>query len=160
VSWKTRLRARLLLTIDRLLGTRLVERELARQQAKIEQLVAHIEAVNRDLDAVAGGLAFFRLALCLVELKARSERDDLDDWLRFVLQSDGAALEAHKAGDESLLDSAIECLVKPRLAAIDAEPAGPGNYVYRLHPDWAAIIAHLGGTAVAPELMSWLEEQT
>ena len=71
---------------------------------------------------------------CLAELKARSKRDDLDDWLRFAPRGDD---------DEALLDSAIECLVKPRLAAIDDEPAGPGNYIYHLHPDWAAIIARL-----------------
>jgi hypothetical protein len=137
--------------IDRLLGTHLVERELARRQLKIERLVARIEAVNRDLDVLAEDLVFYQLVLCLIELKARSERDDLDDWLRFASQDDA---------DEPLLDSAIECLVKPRLASIDVEPSGLDNYIYCLHPDWAAIIARLNGTAVARELLAWLREQT
>ncbi len=150
MRWTTWVWARLLLMLDRLLGTRLVERELARRQAIIERLVARVEAINRDLEALAEELAFYRLAVCLAELKARGEREGWDDWLRFAPHSDG---------DELLLDSAIECLVKPRLAAIDVEPAGPGNYIYRLHPDWAAIIARVRGTALASELMAWLEEQ-
>ena len=136
--------------IDRLLGTHLVERELARRQFGIQRLVGQMEAINRDLDALAEELALYRLALCLVELKTRSERDDLADWLRFTLQSDN---------DEPLLDSAVECLVKPRLATIDVEPAAPGNYIYRLHPDWTAIIAQLNAAAVAPDLIDWLREQ-
>jgi hypothetical protein len=132
------------------LGTRLVERELARRELRIEQLVHHMEAINRDLDALAEELSLYRLALCLIELKHRSERDDLVEWLRFALESDN---------DEPLLDSAIECLVKPRLATIDAQPADTGKYVYRLHPDWPAIIAQLSATAMAPELLEWLNEQ-
>ena len=150
MRWTTWLWAHLLLMTDRLLGTRLVERELARRQAAIERLVAHLEAVNRELEVLAEELRFQRLVLCLLELEARSERESLDDWLCFAPLGEG---------DEPLLDSAIECLVKPRLAAVDVTPAGPGSYVYRLRPDWAAIIARLGGIAVAAELISWLEEQ-
>jgi hypothetical protein len=36
----------------------------------------------------------------------------------------------HTDGEESLLDSAIDCLVKPRLARIDVDPVGPREYVY------------------------------
>jgi hypothetical protein len=158
----------LLLATDRLLGTRLLEQALAQKQAQIEQLVTHLETVNQDLDALAQELAFYRLALCLIELKARGERDDVDDWLCFAPPGKGATQSEHSEpaggepagiGDEPVLDGAIECLVKPRLATIDVAPAESGGYIYRLHPDWAAIIAHLDGTAVASELMSWLEEQ-
>jgi hypothetical protein len=152
----SRLRAWLLLATDRLLGTRLLERALAQKQAQIERLLTDMETVNQDLDALAQELAFYRLALCLLELKARSERDDVDDWLRFVPQGEG---EQVSIGDEAVLDSAIECLVKPRLATIDVVPAGAGGYIYHLHPDWAAIIAHLDGTTIASEIMSWLEKQ-
>ncbi len=150
MRWRTWLWAHLLLMIDRLLDTRLVEWELARRQLKIERLTTHIEVVNRDLDALAKGLVFYQLVLCLIGLKARSEHDNPDNWLRFAPQNDD---------NEPLLDSAIECLVKPRLASIDAEPSGQDNYVYRLHPDWAAIIARLSDAAVAPELLAWLKEQ-
>jgi hypothetical protein len=133
------------------LGTQLVDQELARRQQKIRRLADEITAVNRELSVLAEEMALCRLALCLIELKARSERDDLDDWLRF----------APGNGDgESALDSAIECLVKARLASIDAVPTDSGRFVYRLYPDWQAINAHLSGKPVALDLVSWLEEQT
>jgi hypothetical protein len=132
------------------LGTHLVEWELARHQGKIERLVAQMDQLNKDLDALSEEVNLYRLAQCLAELKVRSGRKDLDDWLRFA---------PHEDGDEAFLDSAIECLVRPRLAAIDDEQNGSGHYIYRLYPDWAAIIARLEGAAVALELMSWLKEQ-
>jgi hypothetical protein len=153
MRWTTWLWVRLLLVVDELLGTHLVEWELAKRQHEIERLVAHIEAVDRDLDALAAELALHQLAMCLIELKARSERserNDLGGWLCFAPQSDG---------DESLLDHAIEHLVKPRVASVDVEPDGMGDYIYRLHPDWTAIIARLSSTVVAPELLAWLEGQ-
>ncbi len=142
---------RLLLTVDRLCGTRLVERELARRERSIERLLAQIDTVNRDLDALGEELVVYRLAICLIELKARSERDDVDDWLRFA---------PHRDGEEALLDSAIEYLVKHRLAAIDAQADGPSHYVYRLYPDWAAIAGRLREKPVAQELIKWLGKQS
>jgi len=139
------------MVVDRLLGTHLVEWELYRRQRRIERLVADMEAVDQLLDALSEKQSLYQLVLCLVELKARSERNDLDDWLRFA---------PHNEGEEGVLDSAIECLVKPRLANLDAEPAGSGHYVYRLHPDWPTIIARLPHGSVVSELVSWLEEQS
>ena len=150
MRWTTWLWTRLLLMIDKVWDTHLVERELVKRQHEIERLVAHIEAIDRDIDGLAEELAVYQLAMCLIELKARSERTDLDEWLCFAPQSDG---------DESLLDSAIEYLVKPRLASVDVEPDGTGDYIYHLHPGWAAIIVRLSSTVVAPELLAWLEEQ-
>jgi hypothetical protein len=86
-----------------------------------------------------------------LELKARSERDDLDDWLRF---------SPHDEGEAAVLDCAIECLVKTRLASLDAEPAGSGLYVYRLHPDWPAIVARCRNASMVSDLVSWLDERT
>ncbi len=150
MGWMTWLRAHALLLIDRLFGTRLVERELARRQARIERLVGLMDQLNQDLGALAETVGDYQLMQCLLELEARSKRPDLDDWLRFAPQG---------GDDEALLDSAIECLVKPRLAAISDKAVGPGNYIYHLYPDWAAIIARLQDTSVASELMPWLEEQ-
>jgi hypothetical protein len=151
VRWTTRLWARLLWAIDVLFGTRLVERELARHQDKIERLLDQMGQLNQDLDALTTEVGLYRLAQCLVELRVRSGRDDLHDWLRFA---------PHQDGDEALLDSAIECLVKPRLAAIDEQPDESGGYVCRLYPDWAAIMARLGSAAVAAELLPWLQEKS
>jgi hypothetical protein len=151
VRWTTWFWARLLLTADRLLDTHLVEWELARRQRKIDRLAADISAVNRELDALAEGLVLWRTVVCLVELKARSERGDVDDWLHFAPESDG---------EEALLDSAIECLVKVQLASIDAEPVGSGHYTYRLYPDWSAILTRLRTGTVGAELIAWLEKQS
>lgn len=140
-----------MLAVDRFFGTRLVERELARRERDIQQLVAQIDTVNRNLDALGEELVVYRLAMCLIELKTRSERDDLDDWLRFA---------PHCDGEEALLDSAIEYLVKHRLAAIDAQAEGPSRYVYRLYPDWAALADRLRDRPVAPELIAWLGKQS
>jgi hypothetical protein len=141
----------LLLTADKMLGTHLTEWELARRQGKIHRLAADIDGVNRELDVMAEGLAFCQMVMCVIALKARSEREDLDDWLRFAPESDG---------DEALLDSAVECLVKVQLARIDTEPTGSGHYLYRLHPDWRAILTHLRDGSAAPELIIWLEFQS
>ena len=140
----------MLLLADTLFGSHLVEWELARQQRKIEQLVEAIGGVNRELHVLERELAFCQMILCLAELKARSERNDLADWLFFSPQIDG---------EDSLLDSAIEWLVKTRLASIDAWLTESGAYSYRLTPDWKAIAAHLQDRSVAPELISWLEGQ-
>ena len=139
------------MTVDRLLGTHLVEWELYRRQRRIERLAADMDAVNQHLDVLNAKLSFHRLVFCLLELKARSERDDLDDWLRF---------SPHDEGEEAVLDSAIECLVKTRLASLDAELAGSGHYVYRLHPDWPAIVARLRNGSIVSDLASWLAERT
>jgi hypothetical protein len=141
---------RLLLAADTMLGSHLVERELERQQRRIEHLVAQLDHVNQDIAALAEKLAFSRAVLCLLELRARSERDDLDDWLCFAPEIDG---------EESLLDNVIACLVKTGLADIDAQPCDTGGYLYRIDPDWPVIIARVQERSVAAELMSWLEEQ-
>ena len=141
----------MLVAVDRFLGTHLLEWELCRRQRRVERLAADMDALNQHLDDLNAKLSFHRLVFCLLELKARSERDDLDDWLRFA---------PHDEGEEAVLDSAIECLVKPHLASLDAEPAGSGYYVYRLCPDWPAIVARLRDTSMVSDLVSWLDERT
>jgi len=107
-------------------------------------------AVNQDLADRAQELALYRLTVCLLELKARSDCGEVGDWLHFSPQSDP---------DASLFESVIDCLVKPRLAQVDTEHLGSGCYAYRLHPNWPAIVAHLSARPVAPELARWLAEQ-
>ncbi len=150
MRWTVRLWARLLWTIDVMFGTRLVERELALHQEQIQRMLGEMSELNQELDALSTEINLYRLAQCLLELRMRSRRDDLHDWLRFA---------PHQDDDEDLLDSAIECLVKPRLAAIDEQPDETGGYVCRLYPDWVAIMAHLGSVAIESELTPWLEEK-
>jgi hypothetical protein len=130
-------------------GTRLVERELARHQQQIARMMDEVSQLNQELDQMNVKVDRYKLGQCLLELRMRSMRDDLDDWLRF-----------ERGDDDELLDSAIECLVKPRLAAIDEQPDGAGGYVCRLYPDWAAIITHLRSVATEAELTSWLQTQS
>jgi hypothetical protein len=151
MRWTTWLWVHLLLSADRLWGTRFVTWELERRQRRIERLTAVIAAVNQDLAERAQELAFYRLIVCLLELKSRSECGEMGDWLHFVPQSEP---------ETSLFESVVDCLVKPRLAQVDTERLGPGCFAYRLHPDWPAIIAHLSARPVAPELTRWLADQT
>jgi len=150
VRWTTRLRTRVLIVTDRLFGTRLVQRELRRQQRKIEHLTTQLNAINRDLEALAQDMAAQQLILCLIELAARRERSGGTDWLCFA---------PHRDGEEALLDSAIEHLVKPRLASVDVEPDGDAGYTYHLHLDWPAITARLGSAPEVTELFGWMDAE-
>jgi len=150
VRRKTWVWSRFLVIVDYLFGSRLLEGELARRQRKIERLAKDVEVVDRELKAAARELDFSRTTLCLILLKARSEGADVQDWLFF---------DPFSEGDDDLLDSAIECLVKTQLAGLDAYPSADGHYAYRLAPDWQAIVAHFGQRSLAKELMAWLEQQ-
>jgi hypothetical protein len=141
--------SRLLLALDKLFGTRLLEWELGRRQQKIDHLMTEMEHIHQSLDELHAELEVSRLALCVLDLKARRERNDHPDWLRFA---------PHCNGDESLLDDAIDCLVKTRLARVDIEPAGSGHFVYQLDPDWPAIANQLASKADNLDLMPWLEQ--
>lgn len=153
MRWTTWIRGHLLLIIDRLFGTHFLDRELARYQVRIDALVERVDVVSQEIDTLAEALAAYRLTLCLIELQIRSERADLDDWLCFAPGADD------ELEDEGLLDSVIDCLVKPRLATVDVEPMGEGRYLYRVHPDWSAIQARLKGTQPPSELLAWLDTQ-
>jgi hypothetical protein len=143
---------RLLLLVDRLTGSRLVEWELYRRQQRIEQLLATMDSVNQELDTLKQELDSSQLVLCLMELKVRSERDTdaLEDWLSFA-----PGIE----GDEEVLDAAIEHLVKRDLARIDTRAAEAGGYVYRLYPDWKTIYGRVQDAPVNADLMGWLHAQ-
>jgi hypothetical protein len=152
VRWTSWLWTRLLLLVDVLLGSHLVEWELSRRQHKIERLLAAMDDVNQELDDLKETLALSQLVVCLIELKARSERADglNQDWLLFAPHEDDA---------EDLLDVAIEYLVKPGLAKVETTPAGPRQYVYRLDPDWGAVLECVRDRPGITDLMGWLEEQ-
>ncbi len=150
MRWTTRLHTRLLMITDRLFGTRLVQWELGRQQRKIERLTAQLNVINRDLEALAQDMAAQQLVLCLIELAARRERMGGVDWLCFAPRRDG---------EEVLLDSAIEHLVKPRLASVDVEPDGDADYTYHLHLDWTAIAARLESAPEVTELIAWMDAE-
>jgi hypothetical protein len=150
VRRKTWIWSRFLMIVDYLFGSRLLEWELARRKRSIERLVEDIESVNRELEVAAYELEFYRTTLCLILLKSRSERADVEDWLYFDPSADE---------DEALLDSAIECLVRQELAGIDTFSSETGHYTYRLVPDWRAIVERFGYRTLPKELLTWLEQQ-
>jgi hypothetical protein len=152
VRWTSWLWTRLLLLVDALLGSHLVEWELSRRQLRIEQLLAAMDDVNQELDGLRETLAVSQLVVCLIELKARSERVSglNQDWLVFA---------PHKDDAEDLLDIAIEYLVRPGLAKVETTPVSPRQYVYRLDPDWGAVVERVRDRPGITDLMGWLEKQ-
>ena len=80
---KTWVWSRILVMADSLLGSRLLEWELARRQREIERLTKDVEVIDRELQAAARELDFCQTTLCLILLKSRSECADVKDWLRF-----------------------------------------------------------------------------
>ena len=139
-----------LLAIDRLLGTRLAERELARRKEKMDRYARRVALLEEQLADLNRKLALANVQLCLLYLQQR----DLARPGRWLLFDTG------DAGESKALDVLIEHLVKPHLATIlEEERLEETRYIYRLKPDWEAICAHLSEQRVAlePPVASWLE---
>jgi len=141
-----------LIIIDRLFATNLVEREIARRKAKIARYEAHLAELAKQLATLEERLEAANLQLCLLYLQQR-ELLLPHRWLRF----DPANFE-----EDEGLDSLIEHLVKPRLAAIEVQEVGQNHYIYKLDPDWAAIYAFLSRWEedLQPEVADWLAQKT
>ena len=136
--------------VDRLFGSRWVQRELDRRRSRLTEYQAQMANIQREVDRLAGLLEGLHLQLCLLYLCHR-HMTDLDNWLRF--ESGGS--------DEPGLDLLIEHLVKPRLAAIEMREAASGHHVYHLLPNWTAIVAAIGETldTLEPETLAWLRQR-
>ena len=137
--------------LDRLFGTRLVQRELDRRGERLAEYQARMTGIQQDIDLLGKRLEGLHVQLCLLYLRHR-HMVDMEDWLRF--ESGGR--------DESGLDILIEHLVKPRLAAIEVRETMPGHHVYHLRPDWEAIVAAMGDAmeTLEPETLAWLRQWT
>jgi hypothetical protein len=136
---------------DRLLGTHLVERELARQQRRVEAYEAHASVVRRQMAELDRLLYVTQVQLCALYLRQRCLLRP-EAWLRFA-PSEGE-------GEERGLDLLIGQLVKHGLATIRTEAVGEHTYVYHLRPDWGAMADLLSAWEVQidPLAISWLEE--
>ena len=139
-----------LAVVDRLFGTRLVQRELDRRREHLAVYQARMADIQQEIDLLGERLEGLHLQLCLLYLRHR-HMVDVDDWLRF--ESGGS--------DESGLDLLIEHLVKPRLAAIEMQEMVPGHHIYHLCPDWEAIAAAIGDALemLEPETLAWLHQR-
>lgn len=136
--------------VDRLFGTRWVQRELERRRQRLAEYQARMANIQQEIDQLQVRLEGLHLQLCLLYLRHR-HMTGLEDWLRF--ESGGS--------DEPGLEILIEHLVKPRLAAIEVQEIAPGHHVYHLRPDWKAIATAVGDALkmLEPETLTWLRQQ-
>jgi hypothetical protein len=137
--------------VDRLFGTSWVQRELDDRRERLATYQARMGDIEQEVDLLGERLEGLHLQLCLLYLRHR-HMADVEDWLRFESGS----------SDEPGLDLLIEHLVKPRLAAIEMQETAPGHHVYRLRPDWEAIVAAMGDglETLEPETLAWLRQWT
>lgn len=136
--------------VDRLFGTRWVQRELERRRQRLAEYQARMANIQQEIDQLQVRLEGLHLQLCLLYLRHR-HMTGLEGWLRF--ESGGS--------DEPGLEILIEHLVKPRLAAIEVQETAPGHHVYHLRPDWKAIATAVGDALkmLEPETLTWLRQQ-
>jgi hypothetical protein len=137
-----------LILVDHLLGTHLVEKELARREAKVARYRAQMTELEKQLTGLEGLLGAINLRLCLLYLQERNLLSP-ERWLSF---------DPNNLEEDRGLDLIIEHLVKPRLATIEMNKVEEGHYVYQLQPDWAAIRAFFAEQQadLEPDMEEWL----
>jgi hypothetical protein len=147
-----RLAARGLVLVDWLLNVRWGERLLDRasegwqeQLAALDHALVHLSQERERLEDQIGALSIHVAAVYLGGRQvARGE----------------LCFDPADTRDEELLDASIDLLVSQRLAAIEPQEVGSGQYVYLLEPDWNAIRQVLA-RAVAqaePDSAEWYRE--
>jgi hypothetical protein len=136
--------------VDHLLGTHLVEKELARREAKVARYRDQMTELERQLTQLEDLLGAINLRLCLLYLRERSLLSP-ERWLSF---------DSNDPEEDKGLELLVEHLVKPRLATIEMDEVEEGHYVYHLQPDWAAVRAFLAKqqTDLEPDVEGWLSE--
>lgn len=136
---------------DRLLGTHLVEREMARLQHRVETFEAQASAIRQQMEELNHLLHVVQVQLCVLYLCHRHDLRSAD-WLRFA--------PAEDADEERRLDLLIGRLVRHGLATVRTEMVADQTYVYHLRPDWAAIVDLLSAWEglLDPVTASWLDE--
>ena len=146
-----RLRFNFFILIDWLLGTRLVDGELAHLQGRVQACETRVSEVQQQVDDLNRFLYVLQVELCVLYLRQRYLLHP-HTWLRFS-PADGM--------DEGAgLDLLIGQLVKPGLASVRSAGGGDGTYVYHLRPDWDAIVYVLSGwrAHLEPLTMVWISE--
>jgi hypothetical protein len=148
VKARDRILFTVLILVDHLLGTNLVEKELSRREAKVARYRARMAELEKQLTRLEGLLGAINLRLCLLYLRERSLLS-LERWLSF---------DPNNPEEDKGLDLLMENLVKPRLATIEMDEVEEGHYVYHLQPDWAAIRAFFAEQQadLEPDMERWL----
>ncbi len=126
MGFLTSLRFVCLALSDRLLGTHLVEREMARLQREMEIYEAQASIMRRQMEELSHLLHVIQVALCVCYLYRRWTLRPTT-WFHFA--------PAEGADEERDLDMLISRLVRHGLAAVRTEPIGEGAYLYHLRPD-------------------------
>ncbi|MDH4136029.1 MAG: hypothetical protein OEW09_04835 [Anaerolineae bacterium] len=139
-----------LILVDHLLGTHLVQKELARREAKVARYRTQMTELEKQLTRLEGLLGAINLRLCLLYLRERSLLSP-ERWLSF---------DSNDPEEDRGLGLVIEHLVKPRLATVETDQVEEGHYIYHLQPDWAAIRAFFAEqqTDLEPDMRGWLSE--
>lgn len=149
-----RIRDRILFTtlilVDHLLGTKLVEKELSRREAKVARYRVRMVELEKQLIQLEGLLRAVNLRLCLLYLQERHLVSP-EQWLSF---------DPDDPKENRGLDLVIEHLVKPRLATIGMDEVEEGHCLYHLQPDWAAIRAFFAEQQadLEPDMEGWLSK--
>lgn len=129
-------------------GERVLSKMAARWQlqlARLDQALEDLAKERRNTDIQAHALSMYAAALYLG--RRRLARGEL-------------LFDPSDPRDEEVLDASIELLVKERLADIETQEIGDGQYTYRLEPDWLAIRACLAAALdqADPESDDWLRD--
>jgi hypothetical protein len=148
---RNRLWFAVLIAADWLLGTHLVDRELARMQRCVETCQAQASAIHQHIEDLNHLLHVVQVELCVLYLRQRRALQP-QTWRRFA--------PAESTSEGRILDWLIGQLVKCRLATVRIETVGEQTYVYYLRPDWAAIADLLSAWKehLDPVTVPWLEE--
>ncbi len=131
LSWGERLLAVVVGLSDRWLGTHLARRVLAqydRRIAALQQQLTEIEAQRVQLQISSEALAVSTCAAVLAVLRSSPE---------------GGILFEPGTEHEGLLQTSINMMVKPHLAAIREHPRPDGQFAYEVFPHWDKICEHL-----------------
>ena len=129
-------------------GERALGRMSRRWETRLERLdetLARLEQEREALHAQSDALAIHAAAIYL------AARSVTEDRLRF---------DPERSHDDEILDATIDLLVKQRLASIETEEVGDGQYIYTIEPDWRAIHARLRNAAnqADPSVAEWFQE--
>ncbi|RLC67739.1 MAG: hypothetical protein DRI48_01480 [Chloroflexi bacterium] len=150
-AW-VRLRFAVLILADRLLGTHLVDRELARLQQHIEIFEKQASTIRKQMGELNRLLHLIQVQMCVLYLHQRYLLRP-ESWLCFA--------PAESTAEEKELELLIGRLVKHDLAKIRTESLGDQRYVYYLRPDWDALVNLLNTGEpqyLDPVVTSWLDE--
>jgi hypothetical protein len=134
---------------DRLLGTHLIDREMAQLQHHLEVFEDRTTTLREQMEDLNRLLHIVQVQLCVFYLRQRYLLRP-ESWLCFA--------PAESASEERDLDLLIGRLVRYGLSAVTTEKVGEDTYVYHLQPDWEAIVDLLGSQPESqdPVTTAWL----